>query len=175
MKLFAAVAAALVLVNTQLTAQGLREVPQRFALIQPAGLLVGIGTAGIELGVGRRSSVELGGIAVYSQEDGVRISGGGGGIGFRYYPNSGELSGTVVGVRLDVVSLNGESFRINRTELYLGVGGFVGYRWLTRSGVVVEPVIGYEYLAGQRPLVPGSQPVQDDLGLILGIGIGHSW
>lgn len=175
MKFFVAVAAALALVNTQLTAQGLREVPQRFALIQPAGLLVGLGTAGIELGVGRRSSVELGGIAVYSREDGVRISGGGGGIGFRYYPNSGELSGTVVGARLDVISLNGKSLRTNRTRPYLGVGGFVGYRWLTRSGLVVEPVIGYEYLAGRRPLVPGARIVQDGLGLILGVGIGHSW
>ena len=49
-----------------LGAQGLREVPQRFAFVQPLGLVLGIGTVGMEFAVGRTTTLELGAVGVYS-------------------------------------------------------------------------------------------------------------
>lgn len=163
------------LITTQAAAQGLRNVPQRFVEIQPAGLLLGIGSGQIEFAVGRNTSISVGGVAVYSEQDGVQIRGGGGGIGVRHYPASGELRGTVVAARVDVVSLEASSPWTRRSRLYLGVAGFVGHRFLANSGFFFEPRIGYEYFVGPRPLIPRSQQLQDDLGLIIGVAVGHSW
>ena len=167
--------------------QGLREVPQRFAYVQPIGLLVGVGTAGLEFAIGRTTTIELGGIGVYSQKDGIRIYGGGPGIGIRQYVGEAEAAGMVVGGRIDGVWLEGDNSNATRRflasgalsdrrdHLFLGMGLLIGYRWVSTKGWFAEPMISYEYLAGPRPLVPGSRDLQDELGLSVGIAFGLAW
>jgi hypothetical protein len=172
---------------TGLQAQGLREVPQRFMYVQPLGLVLGLGQVGAEFAVGRSTSIEVGGIGVYSREDGVEIFGGGPGIGVRKYLSGAELSGFVVGGRLDGVWLRGDNrdadsrflgvggLRSQESSMYLGVGLLMGFRMVSTSGFLIEPSISYEYLAGPRPLVPGSQDLQELLGLSGGIAFGWAW
>jgi hypothetical protein len=59
--------------------------------------------------------------------------------------------------------------------MYLGVGLLMGFRMVSTSGFLIEPSISYEYLAGPRPLVPGSQDLQELLGLSGGIAFGWAW
>ena len=170
-----------------LAAQGLREVPQRFAYVQPLGLLVGIGTAGFEFTVSRTTTIEVGGIGVYSEKDGIKIYGGGPGIGIRQYLGGGEAAGVVVGGRVDGVWLEADNagstrgflatglLRERRDHLYLGMGVLLGYRWISTAGWFAEPMISYEYLAGPRVLVPGSRDLQQELGLSLGVAFGVAW
>ena len=169
-----------------LPAQGLREVPQRFVFVQPLGLILGVGTAGVEFNIGRTTTLEIGGVGVYSQEDGIKIYGGGPGVGIRKYLGAAEAEGLVVGGRVDGVWLRGDNTRAQRQFLtqqlrerrdhvYLGVGLLFGYRWASTSGWFAEPAISYEYFAGPRPLVPGSRSLQDALGLSVGVAVGHAW
>lgn len=158
-----------------LAAQGLRSVPQRYVHLQPAGLLLGIGTAGLEVAVGRTTTVELGGIGVYTEEDGFRIYGGGGGVGVRHFLGSGEPAGAMIGARVDGLWLVGENPLRREGHPFLGVGVVVGHRWVTRTGLLVEPVLGYEFLIGPEPLVGGTRALQEDLGLIVGISLGWAW
>lgn len=168
-------------------AQGLREVPQRFVFVQPLGLVLGVGSAGLEFRVGRTTTVEVGGVGVYSQEDGVRIYGGGPGVGLRKYFGEAEAAGLVLGGRVDAVWLradNGDAvrrylatspLRRTRSHLYAGIVALFGYRWVSTAGWFVEPSVGYEYFAGPRPLVPGSSDLQDHLGPSIGIAFGTAW
>lgn len=170
-----------------LEAQGLREVPQRFMYVQPVGLLLGLGQIGAEFAVGRTTSVEIGGIGVYSREDGVEVYGGGPGVGFRKYVGTGQLSGFVIGGRVDGVWLRDDNRDADRqflgvgplqateSNVYVGIGMLMGYRWVSTGGFLIEPSAGYEYLAGPRPLVPGSQDLQERLGISLGIAFGWAW
>lgn len=158
-----------------LEAQRLRQVPQRFAFVQPLGLVLGIGTASYERAIGRRTGVELGALGVYTEVDGVELFGGGVGVGARRYLEGGELAGLFLGLRLDGVWLVGRNAREQRGRPYLGLGGQAGYRWLTRSGMLLEPVLGYELLVGPRPLVAGARAAHHRLGVIAGIGVGWGW
>jgi hypothetical protein len=167
-----------------LAAQGLREVPQRFAYVQPLGLAVGLATAGVEFAVGTRTSIELGGVGVYSVEDGVKIFGAGPGLGIRRYFGEGELAGVVMGLRADATWLTADNsnadadflrsgtFETRRSDFYLGMGATLGYRWVPQSSFFLEPVIGYEFFAGPKPLVPGSGTLQNRLGPIIGVAFG---
>ena len=167
--------------------QGLREVPQRFAHIQPIGLLIGLGTAGVEFSVRRTTTVEVGGLGVYSEKDGIKIFGGGAGLGVRQYFGEGEAAGMVVGGRVDGVWLQGDNsgatrrflstgpLSSRRGHLYLGMGLLVGFRWVSTNGWFAEPMVSYEYFAGPRPLVPGSRDLQEELGLSAGIAFGVAW
>ena len=179
---------ALALAHTStLTGQGLRQVPQHFAYVQPAGMLLGLGTVGFEVAVGRRVGLEVSGVGVYSTEDGVRIGGAGGGVGIRRYFGEGELAGLVMGARIDAIWLEADNSDADRRfiaigqlaareqAVFVGFGGTVGYRWLSRSGLYLEPLFGYEFLAGPHPLVAGSQDVQNRVGLIAGLAIGFAW
>jgi hypothetical protein len=173
--------------GTSVQAQGLRQVPQRFAFVQPAGMLLGMGTAGFEVAMGRRTGLEVSGVGVYSKEDGIEIHGFGGGVGIRRYFGEGELAGLVIAARVDGIWLEGDNSRADRQFLsigpfesrersvYLGVGGTVGYRWVSRAGFYLEPLAGYEILAGPRPLVAGSQDLQNRLGWLGGMSIGFAW
>ncbi len=167
--------------------QGLREVPQRFAYVQPVGLLIGVGTAGMEFAVARTTTIEVGGLGVYSQKDGIEIYGGGAGLGVRQYFGEAEVAGLVVGGRIDGVWLQGDNSNATRrflstgslatrsSHVYLGLGVLVGFRWVSTRGWFAEPVISYEYFAGPRPLVPGSRNLQEELGLSMGIAFGLAW
>ena len=178
---------ALLVAPQSLLAQGLREVPQRFVFVQPLGLILGVATAGVEFKIGRTTTLEIGGVGVYSQEDGIKIYGGGPGVGVRKYLGAAEAAGLVVGGRVDGVWLRADNTRAQqqflttqllrerRDHLYLGVGLLFGYRWLSTSGWFAEPAISYEYFAGPRPLVPGSRDLQDQLGLSIGVAIGLAW
>lgn len=173
--------------STQTAAQGLRQVPQRFAYIQPAGILLGMGTAGLEFAVGTHIGLEVSGVGVYSREDGVLVRGAGGGLGVRRYFGEGELAGVVIGARVDGVWLEADNsdadrrfiavgpFESRDDGLYFGIGATLGYRWLSRAGLFLEPVVGYEFLAGPRPLVAGSQDLQNRIGFIGGLAIGFAW
>ncbi len=170
-----------------LGAQGLREVPQRFVFVQPLGLALGVGTAGMEFTVGRTTTLELGVVGVYSQEDGVRMYGGGPGIGLRQYFGLREVGGAVVGVRVDGVWLEadnsdatrgflGSGFLAERdSHMYLGLGGLFGFRWVSPSGWFLEPSVGYEHFFGPDPLVAGSQDLQDELGFLVNLAFGVAW
>lgn len=169
-----------------LVAQGLREVPQRFAYVQPIGLALGVGQVGIEFPLTRTSSIEVGGVGVYTREDGIEIFGGGPGIGFRQYLGSGQHAGFVVGGRVDGVWLRGDNrdatieflggtLRETDSSLYLGLGILMGYRFISRGGILLEPMVGYEYFGGDRPLVPGSRNLQEELGFSVGLGVGFAW
>jgi len=168
------------------TGQGLHEVPQRFAYVQPVGLVFGVGTAGLEFAIGRTTSVEVGGIAVYSQEDGVAIYGGGPGVGVRQYFGQGRLAGLVVGARTNLVRLTGDnasadnrfialSLRTRESRWYFGLAGSLGYRLLARSGFFFEPLFAYQFLGGTEPIVPGADDAQDRVGPVLGISFGLAW
>ena len=187
MKKFALLVLAGWVTPQSLVAQGLREVPHRFVFVQPLGLILGVGTVGVEFRLGRTTTLEIGGVGVYSQEDGVRIYGGGPGIGLRKYFGEAEAAGFVVGGRVDGVWLEADNSNANRRFLateplrdrrdhvYLGLGLLLGYRWVSTGGWFAEPALSYEYFAGPRPLVPGSQDVQDGLGLSLGVALGLTW
>ena len=169
------------------TSQGLREVPQRFAHVQPLGLIVGMGTAGYEFTVGRTTTIQLGGLGVYSEKDGIKIYGGGGGIGVRQYVGEGEAAGVVIGSRIDAAWLQADNssarrgflstgfLTSRRSHLYLGLGASLGYRMVSKSGWFAEPTISYEYFVGPRPLVAGSRDLQEELGLSVGIALGMAW
>jgi hypothetical protein len=155
--------------------------------VQPLGLILGVGTVGVEFRLGRTTTLEIGGVGVYSQEDGVRIYGGGPGIGLRKYFGEAEAAGLVVGGRADGVWLEADNFnatrrflatdalRDRRDHVYLGLGLLLGYRWVSTGGWFAEPAMSYEYFVGPRPLVPGSQDVQDGLGLSFGVALGLVW
>ena len=93
----------------------------------------------------------------------------------------------MVGGRVDGVWLEADNSNANRRflatnplrdrrdHLYLGLGLLLGYRWVSTGGWFAEPALSYEYFAGPRPLVPGSQDVQDGLGLSLGVALGLAW
>ena len=66
-------------------------------------------------------------------------------------------------------------FATRETRMFLGMGVLLGYRWVTRSGLVLEPGVGYEYFAGRRPLVAGSRDLQEELGVTVGLAIGWAW
>lgn len=178
---------ALLVAPQSLLAQGLREVPQRFVFVQPLGLILGVGTAGVEFNIGRTTTLEIGGVGVYSQKDGIKIYGGGPGVGIRKYLGTAEAAGVVVGGRVDGVWLQADNtqaerqflttelLRGRRDHLYLGVGLLFGFRWVSTSGWFAEPAISYEYFAGPRPLVPGSRNLQDELGLSVGVAVGLAW
>jgi len=186
MRLRTVVTAALLLVPVHLAGQGLRQVPQRFAYIQPMGLAFGVANAGIEFSIARQTTVEIGGVGVYSVEDGIKIYGGGPGLGIRQYFGGGEVDGLVIGLRTDVAWLTADnsgadagflsigSLRSRESDFFVGFGAMLGYRWLSRSGFFLEPMFGYEFFVGQRPLVAGSQRLQDHLGPTLGVAIGFA-
>lgn len=187
MRKLAACTAMVVWLASGLEAQGLREVPQRFMYVQPIGLLLGLGQVGAEFAIGRTTSVEIGGVGVYSREDGIEIYGGGPGLGLRKYLGGAELAGFVVGGRVDGVWLRGDNRDADRqflgvgslqsaeSKVYVGIGMLMGYRWVSSGGFLIEPSASYEYLAGPRPLVPGSQNLQERLGISLGIAFGWAW
>jgi hypothetical protein len=169
-----------------LQAQGLRQVPKRFIYVEPVGLLFGMGTVGIESALGRSTSWELRGVGVYAQEDGVELYGGGGGLGLRQYFGGGEIGGPVLGIFGDGVYLAGNNFQAYpgyiqagfRTEdnaWYFGLGGLAGFRFVSTSGLFFEPQVTYQYLFGPRPLVPGSQHLQDRVGFTLGVAFGAAF
>ena len=178
---------ALIVAPQSLLAQGLREVPQRFVFVQPLGLILGVGTAGVEFNIGRTTTLEIGGVGVYSQEDGIKIYGGGPGVGIRKYIGEAEAAGIVIGGRVDGVWLRADNtgaqkqflatqpLRDRRDHLYLGVGALFGYRWVSTAGWFAEPAISYEYFAGPRPLVPGSRDLQAHLGISVGVAFGLAW
>ncbi len=178
---------ALLLATTSGQAQSLRQVPQRFAYVQPIGLAFGIGQVGLEFVLGRTTSIEVGGVGVYSEEDGIKLFGGGPGIGIRKYFGQGEAAGLVIGGRTDMVLLWGDNFDAERrflgvgglgdrsNELYLGLGVLLGYRWVAASGFFAEPLVSYEFLAGPDVIVPGSQDVLDKIGPSVGIAFGWAW
>jgi hypothetical protein len=186
-KTLALVALAGLVAPQSLGAQGLREVPQRFVFVQPLGLALGIGTAGVEFTLGRTTTLEIAGVGVYSQEDGVRIYGGGPGIGLRQYFGLAEVGGVVVGARVDGVWLEADNSNATRgflasgfmaernSHMYLGLGGLAGFRWVSTRGWFVEPSVGYEHFFGPDPLVPGSQDLQDTLGLLVNLAFGVAW
>lgn len=167
--------------------QALREVPQRFAYLQPVGILVGVAQAGFEIALSRHSTIEFGGVGVYSREDGVEVYGGGPGVGVRRYFGRGEIGGLVIGARVDGVVLRGDNSDADRRFLgtgflrerdeafFAGFGGLLGYRWIATSGFFVEPMIGYEFFAGPESIVPGSAAILDDLGFSMGVGVGWAW
>lgn len=169
-----------------LVGQGLRQVPQRFAYIQPMGLALGVANAGIEFTIGRQTTLEIGGVGVYSNEDGIKIYGGGPGVGIRQYFGEGEPSGMVFGLRADGAWLTADNsdadagflgvggFQSRQSEFFVGIGGMLGYRWLTRTGFFFEPMVGYEFFIGERPLVPGSRRLQDRLGPTAGVAVGFA-
>ena len=174
------------IVSQPISAQGLREVPQRFAHVQPLGLILGIGRVGFEVTVARGTTVELGGVGVYSQKDGIRLYGGGAGVGLNRFFGEGEAAGVVVGARLDGVWLQADNsgalagflsgpLRGKDQHIYVGVGGHVGYRFVSAAGWLVEPTVGYEYFIGPRPLVAGSRGLQNDLGITVGLAFGWAW
>jgi len=181
-----ALASTLLLLPVTAVAQGLREVPQQFAYVQPIGLALGVANAGFEFAIGRQTTVEIGGVGVYSIRDGIKIYGGGPGMGIRQYLGGGEVGGPVVGIRTDAAWLTADNrkadaafltvgnLRGKESAFYLGIGAMVGYRWLSRSGVFVEPMVGYEFFAGEKPLVAGSQRLQDRLGPTAGIAFGFA-
>lgn len=175
MRLVYLVPALLAAFAPDLAAQQLRKVPQRFAYVQPLGLIAGIGTAGFEFAPGHRTTVEIGGLGVYTDEDGVRLFGAGGGLGARRYLGSGEPAGLFLGARADAVWLRSETAVERASSMFLGLGLLGGYRWVTRGGVLIETVAGYEGLFGPRPLISASGRLQDRLGLILGVGLGWAW
>ena len=168
--------------------QGLRQVPQRFMYVEPLGLVFGIGTVGIEHAIARTTTVELRGVGVYAKQDGVQMAGGGGGLGIRQYFGGGEVEGFVLGAFADGVYLTGEYYDSRyvpgyiqagfgpgapASSFYVGLGGLTGYRFLSKgSGFFVEPQVAYQYLIGDRPLLPGSQYLQDRLGFTLGLALG---
>lgn len=170
-----------------LAAQGLRQVPQRFAYVDPVGLALGIGTVAVEFALSRTTTLEVRGVGVYSQRDGIKIYGGGPGIGIRKYFGRGEIGGLFLGPRVDVVWLEADNsnalhqhlgtgfFEDRQNSFYLGVGGVLGYRFVGTSGWFFEPSISYEYFVGPRPLVPGSQDLQDRLGFVVGLAFGLAW
>lgn len=162
-------------IPTLLAGQQLRKVPQRFAYVQPVGLAAGIGTAGLEFAVGRRTTMEVGVLGVYTAVDDVQVYGGGGGVGFRRYFRSGEPAGMFAGLRLDGIGLIGRDALEKGSATYLGVGAILGHRWTARSGLIADAVIGYEALAGPRALIPSSRRLQEDLGLLVGLALGWSW
>ncbi len=178
---------AMVISVGEVGAQGLRQVPQRFAYIQPIGLSLGVGQLGVEFAVGPHTTIEIGGVGVYSQEDGIQIYGGGPGVGVRQYFGRGEVGGFVVGARIDGVWLEADNFDATRrflaigdlrerdSAIYVGFGALAGYRWVSTSGLFLEPMISYEYFAGHRPLVPGSENLQEELGISLGVAFGVAW
>jgi hypothetical protein len=141
----------------------------------------------VEFTVGRTTTLELGGVGVYSQEDGIRIYGGGPGIGLRQYFGQAEVGGAVVGVRVDGVWLEadnsdatrgylGSGFLAERdSHVYLGLGGLFGFRWVSTSGWFLEPSVGYEHFFGPDPLVAGSQSLQDKLGFLVNLAFGVAW
>lgn len=166
--------------------QGLHEVPQRFAYVEPVGLVFGVGAAGLEFAIGRTTSVEVGGIAVYSREDGVAVYGGGPGVGVRQYFGQGRLAGLVVGARTNLVRLTGDnssadnrfvavSLQTRESQWYFGLAGSLGYRFLTRSGFVFEPMFAYQFLGGTEPIVPGAGDAQNRVGPVLGVNFGLAW
>jgi hypothetical protein len=170
-----------------LVGQGLRQVPQRFAYVDAVGLALGIGTVGVEFATSRSTTLEVRGVGVYSQRDGVKIYGGGPGIGIRKYFGQAEIGGMVLGARVDGVWLEADNsdalhqhlstgfFEDRQNSVYLGLGGMLGYRFLGTSGWFFEPTISYEYFVGPRPLVPGSQDLQDGLGFAVGLAFGFAW
>jgi hypothetical protein len=166
-----------------LAAQGLRQVPQRFAYVDPVGLALGIGTVGVEFTVSRTTTLEIRGVGVYSKRDGIEIYGGGPGIGIRQYFGQAEVGGVMLGARVDGVWLEADNsdalltgfLQERQNSLFLGVGGVLGYRFLGTSGWFAEPAISYEYFIGPRPLVPGSQDLQDRLGFAVGLAFGLAW
>lgn len=170
-----------------LTGQGLREVPQRFAYVQPVGLVLGIGTVGVEFTTGRTTTLEVGGVGVYSEKDGIKIYGGGPGIGIRKYFGQAEVAGMVLGARVDGVWLEADNSGARRQYLttgflqdrqssfFLGIGGLIGYRFLSTGGWFAEPAMSYEYFAGPRTLVPGSRELQNQLGFAVGLAFGFAW
>ncbi len=166
-----------------LAGQGLRQVPQRFAYVDPVGLALGIGTVGVEFTVSRTTTFELRGVGVYSKRDGIKIYGGGPGVGIRKYFGQAEVGGMMLGARMDGVWLEADNsdalltgFLAGRqSSLYLGVGGILGYRFVGTSGWFFDPTISYEYFVGPRPLVPGSQDLQDRLGFAVGLAFGFAW
>jgi hypothetical protein len=178
---------ALLVAPQSLLAQGLREVPQRFVFVQPLGLILGVGYAGVEFNIGRTTTFEIGAVGVYSQEDGIKIYGGGPGVGIRKYFGEAEAAGIVIGGRVDGVWLQADNsdaqrqflttplLQQRRDHLYLGMGVLFGYRWVSIGGWFAEPAISYEYFAGPRPLVPGSGDLQDNLGISVGVAFGLAW
>ncbi len=178
---------ALLLLPTSGSAQGLLQVPQRFAYIQPIGLALGMGYAGLEFAVGRTTSVEIGGVGVYSEEDGIKVYGGGPGIGIRQYFGQGEAAGVVIGGRADGIFLWGDNFDAQRrflgvgglaernNEFYVGLGMMMGYRWVTASGFFAEPLVSFEFLIGPDSIVPGSQDALDRVGPSIGVAFGWAW
>ena len=178
---------ALLVAPQSLLAQGLREVPQRFVFVQPLGFILGVGTAGVEFNIGRTTTFEIGAVRVYSQEDGIKIYGGGPGVGIRKYFGEAEAAGIVIGGRVDGVWLQADNsdaqrqflttplLQQRRDHLYLGMGVLFGYRWVSIGGWFAEPAISYEYFAGPRPLVPGSGDLQDNLGISVGVAFGLAW
>ena len=172
-------------VPQSLGAQGLREVPQRFVFVQPLGLILGVGQAGVEFTVGRTTTLELGVVGVYSRKDGIKMYGGGPGIGVRQYLGQSEATGFVVGARVDGVWLEADNsdaqrgfltlFPQKRDHVYLGLGLLWGYRWVSTDGWFLEPSVSYEYFAGPRPLVAGSRDLQEELGLSVGVALGLAW
>lgn len=175
MRAIAMVAMLLATAPVALTGQQLRQVPQRFIYVQPLGLVAGIGTAGVEFATGRRTSVEVTVLGVYTGVDDVELFGGGAGIGFRRYFRSGETAGTFGGIRVDGVRLTARDDFGEARSAYLGLGALVGHRWVTRGGMMFEPLIGYEFLIGPRPLIARSDRLQRDLGVLLGVGVGWAW
>ncbi len=177
----------LIVAPQSLLAQGLREVPQRFVFVQPLGLILGVGTIGVEFNIGRTTTFVIRGVGVYSQEDGIEIYGGGPGVGIRKYFGEAEAAGLVIGGGVDLVWLQADNtgayrqflatppLQDRRDHLYLGVGALFGYRWVSTAGWFLEPVISYEYFAGPRPLVPGSRDLQNNLGLSVGVAFGVPW
>jgi hypothetical protein len=166
-----------------LAGQGLRQVPQRFVYVDPVGLALGIGTVGVEFTLSRSSTLELRGVGVYSKRDGIKIYGGGPGIGIRKYLGRAEVGGMMLGARVDGVWLEADNTEAlfsgflagKESSFYLGVGGVLGYRFVGTSGWFFEPTISYEYFIGPRPLVTGSQDLQDRLGFAVGLAFGLAW
>jgi len=167
-------------------AQGLREVPRQFVYVEPVGLLLGFGSVGLERTVGRHTTVNFAGIGVYSEKDGIRIYGGGLGVGVRRYFGGGEAAGLAVGTRVDGLWLIGDNRNSTNQFLgttlpektdspYLGINLFTGYRIVSRSGVFFEPTVGYEFLVGPTPLVAGSRQMQREMGFSAGLMMGMAW
>jgi len=125
-----------------------------------------------EFAVGRNTTVSIGGLAVSRNEDGIEYRGAGGGFSLSYFPGAGEPSGFGVSVRADFISIRAESRFARNREPYFGLGVTARYRLLTRSGFFLQPLVGYEFLAGEERPVGGSDTITENLGLIAGIGVG---